>query len=130
MKNLILIYALIVFSFGCAAQSNVPSNAKDILISKNWILDRKEDHQYKIIFSTTKMTTYSEGVIIGEDEYYLSDDLSHCSTNGFIQANVGTSNIGKYIITKDFCLELMNVSNTKLEFNNLKLNTNMSATPE
>ena len=76
------------------------------------------------------MTTYSEGVIIGEDEYYLSEDLSDCSANTFVQKNVGNSNTGKYLITKDFCFELILVSNTKWEFKNLKLNINASATPE
>lgn len=130
MKNFILIYTLVTFSFGCAAQSNLPSNAKNILTSKSWIIDRVEDYKYKIVFTSTKMITYSESVIIGEDEYYFYNDLSHCSANTFVQNNVGNLNTGKYIITKDYCLELIHVSNTKLEFKNLKLNINMSATPE
>ncbi|MDW5289681.1 hypothetical protein [Formosa sp. PL04] len=76
------------------------------------------------------MTTYSEDVIIGEDDYYFYNDLSHCSANTFVQSNVGSLSTGKYIVTKDFCLELINVSNTKLEFKNLMLGGSMSATPE
>lgn len=130
MKNLIVVFLYIITGFGCVAQSNIPSNAKEILMSKTWIIDGVEDHTYKIIFTNTKMITYSNEIIVGEDEYYLVDDLSQCGPNKFIQSNVGNSNSGKYFVAKGFCLEFTNISNNKLEFKNLKLNSNMSATPE
>lgn len=130
MKNLILIYTFAALIFGCAAQSNVPTNAKALLISKSWIIDGVENYKHKIVFTDTKMIVYSNNLKIGEDDYYLSNYLGQCSSNGFIQSNVGYSNVGKYLISKKFCLELIIVSSTKLKFKNLKQDFNVSATPE
>ncbi len=119
-----------IFSLGCAAQSNIPSNARDILKSKNWIIQGVENHTYKIVFTSTEMLTYSNGVLIGKDKYYFVDKLELCGPGKFFESQVGSTNSGKFMIFKDFCLELMELSNNKWEFKNLTLNLNMLATPE
>ena len=122
MKNvkIILFISYMLFSISCKSQSNLPSNTSEILISKNWILEGVENYKHKIKFTGTKMTVFSNDTIIGEEDYYLSNELGHCEPSSFIQANVGVITIGKYIITKKLCMEIKNISNSKLEIKNVK----------
>lgn len=132
MKNIqtLTLNILLALSFGCFAQSSIPSNAKQILISKEWIMDGLESDEHKIVFTNTKMTVYSNGDLIGEDEYYFVNEVSECGPNKFKESNVGVLNTGKYLVFKNYCLELINISNYKLEFKNLVTNSITSATPK
>ena len=129
MKKLQILYLLLAFSIGCSAQTNIPTNTKEILVSKNWIVDGPEIDIYKMVFTNTKMILSLNGNLIGEEEYYLTNNLNECS-DGFIQSNVGSTMAGKYIITKKMCLELISISSTKLVIKSLNNNTITTAYPE
>lgn len=129
MKKLQILYLLLVLSVSCSAQTNIPSNVKQILMSKNWIIDGVEKDIYKTAFTNTKMSLSLNGNLIGEEEYYLSNNLNECS-GGFVQSNVGSNMVGKYIITKKMCMELLTITSTKLVMKSLNNNTITTASPE
>lgn len=130
MRNLQILFLLLILNYSCAAQSNIPSNAKEILISKTWKIDGLQSDVYKITFTNTKMIMYTNGNLIGEKEYYFSNDLNQCSETGFVQANVGNAATGKYIVTKNSCVELIVVNGTKLIMKSLSNGTITSASSE
>jgi len=119
MKKIQILYIVLVLmvSFSCAAQS-VPRNAKDILISKDWKIDGfGAETIYKIKFMDTAIIIHLNGELIGgEQAYYFSTTLNDCSTDGFNENNVGSSLGGKYLISENSCLELINVSANELKF--------------
>ncbi len=45
------------------------------MTSNNWIITGFEDHIYEIKFTKTKMIITIDGNLIGENNYYLSDNL-------------------------------------------------------
>lgn len=128
MKNLQLLCILILCNFGCSAQNNIPSNAKEILISKNWKVDGSESDIYKIVFTNTTMGITLNGNSCGEEEYYLSDNLNDCS-GGFVQSKVGINSNGKYIVAKASCLEIIILNSTKLIVKSLINNSITTASP-
>lgn len=108
-----------MISFSCVSQSVVPSNAKDIITSTDWIVDGfGAETIYKIKFTNTKMIIHLNGELIGERKYYFSNTLNDCSPNGFNENNLGNSSGGVYLISENSCLELINVSLDQLKFKN------------
>jgi len=120
---------LIIATFGCAAQSNLPTNPKSILTSKDWKLEVYDDHVYKLVFTDTNLIMYSNGELIGDDKYYVVEKLNQCGLGKFIESNVGVLSTGKYIVCDGFCLELISVTYNRIEFKNLKTNSDMAAIP-
>jgi hypothetical protein len=119
MKKLQKLSTVLVFlvSFSCVAQS-VPLNAKDILTSKDWKIDGfGAENVYKIKFTDSAIIVHLNGELIGgEQVYYFSTTLNDCSPDGFNENNVGSSLGGKYLISENSCLELINVSANELKF--------------
>ena len=120
MKKIQKLYITLAFmvSFSCAAQS-VPSNAKEILTSKEWKLDDNGFNSPIVCtlkFTNTTLITHRDGKLIGEQEYYFSTTLNDCSPNGFDENNVGNSSIGRYLIFENSCLELINVTPDQLRY--------------
>jgi hypothetical protein len=92
MKKLQLLYLLFAFSLSCSAQNNIPANAKQILISKSWIINGPENDIYKIVFTSTKMFLYSKGLLIGDPDYYLSNNLNEGLGGGLYRQMLATTN--------------------------------------
>lgn len=115
MKKIKFVIVFMV-SFSCAAQS-VPPNAKKILTSQDWKIDGSgAENVYKIKFTDSKTIVYHNGELRYEREYYFSTTLNDCSPNGFNRSNLGNSLGGKYLISKNSCLELISVSDNELKF--------------
>lgn len=116
MKRWFCIGPLIILMIACSAQS-VPPNAKDILTFKDWKIDGfGAENVYKIKFTDTKIIVYHNGELRYEREYYFSTTLNDCSPDGFNENNLGNSLGGKYLISENSCLELINVSEDELKF--------------
>lgn len=122
MKTIRILYIALTFivSLSSAAQS-IPSNAKEILTSKDWKIESfaTKTDVYKITFTETKTLVYLNDELIAEREYYFSTTLNDCSENGFNENNLGNSSGGKYLISENSCLELISVSTEELKFKNV-----------
>lgn len=137
LRNLFIVFVLL--SSNCFAQlipieedprPETTEYSRELLTSVNWIIDGSDHHIYKLSFSDTKLAVYNDDELTGEQEYYLASTSFGCTTGIFIENNVGNVLKGKYIITTGGCIEIISLTDSKLEYRSVPNGNYMTASPE